>query len=74
MEKKQYIDIKLVKELMEKLHLDNKALAEKMGVTPATVKRLLDGADQNHLGGDVLLNIAKALGIPPHLLVHKDYC
>lgn len=74
MEKKQVIDIQLVKDLMEKLHMDNKQLAEKIGVTPPTVKRLLDGADQTHMGADVLVNVAHALGMPTHLLIHKDHC
>ena len=74
MEKKHYIDILLVKDLMTKLHMDEKRLSELIGVTPPTVRRLLDGADQSHMRGDLIIKIARALDVPPHILIHKDYC
>lgn len=74
MEKKQYIDIEFVKFIMEKTGLDIKTMAQSMGLSPQTVKKYLDGADQSNISADLPIRFAKALDVPVVRLIHRDYC
>lgn len=73
MEKKYYIDMELVKKLMEEKNIDVQTMANSVGLTSKTLKKYLDGADQNHSTVNLLFRLAKALDVPMKHLIHKDY-
>lgn len=73
MEKKHYIDMELVKKLMEEKNIDVQTMANSVGLTPKTLKKYLDGADQRHSTANLLFRLAKALDVPMTHLIHKDY-
>lgn len=73
MEKKHYIDMELVKKLMEEKNIDVQTMATSVGLTPKTLKKYLDGADQSHSTVNLLFRLAKALDVPMAHLIHKDY-
>ena len=73
MEKKHYIDMELVKKLMEEKNIDVQTMANSVGLTSKTLKKYLDGADQNHSTVNLLFQLAKALDVPMAHLIHKDY-
>ena len=73
MEKKHYIDMELVKKLMEEKNIDVQTMANSVGLTPKTLKKYLDRADQRHSTVNLLLRLAKDLGVPMSHLIHKDY-
>lgn len=73
MEKKQYIDVELVKALMKARGIDEKTMATLLGVTPPTVKKFLSGADQKHMLGDMVYKVSSALNVNPELIIYKDY-
>ena len=50
MEKKHYIDMELVKKLMEEKNIDVQTMANSVGLTSKTLKKYLDGADQTKNG------------------------
>lgn len=68
---KQYINIEVVKRLMQEKEIDTKKMAQLMKVTPKTVSRLLSGADQSHLGIMVLFKIARALNVSMTVFMNK---
>lgn len=68
---KQYINTELIKQLMQEKEIDIKKMAALMKVTPHTVKRLLDGADQTHLGIRVIFKIAKALDVSMTVIINN---
>lgn len=72
-EKKEYIDIELVKALMKSKGIDEKAMASLTGVTPQTIKKILSGVDQRNMSGDWPVKIAKALNVPAPVIFHRDY-
>lgn len=71
--KKQYIDIEMVKFLMEQRGLSVKDMAKAMKITPQTVRKYLNGADQSNTGSNMLFKFAKALDVPVASLIHRDY-
>lgn len=73
MEKKYYIDMELVKKLMEEKNIDVQTMATSVGLTPKTLKKYLEGADQSHSTVNLLFRLAKALDVPMAHLIHKDY-
>lgn len=73
MEKKHYIDMELVKKLMEEKNIDVQTMANSVGLTSKTLKKYLDGADQNHSTVNLLFRLAKALDVPMTHLIHTDY-
>ena len=73
MEKEHYIDMELVKKLMEEKNIDVQTMATSVGLTSKTLKKYLDGADQNHSTVNLLFRLAKALNVPMTHLIHKDY-
>lgn len=73
MEKKHYIDMELVKKLMEEKNIDVQTMANSVGLTPKTLKKYLDGADQSYSTVNLLFRLAKALDVPMTRLIHKDY-
>ena len=73
MEKKHYIDMELVKKLMQEKNIDVQTMANSVGLTSKTLKKYLDGADQNHSTVNLLFRLAKALDVPMTHLIHKDY-
>lgn len=68
---KQYINIEVVKQLMRDKEIDIKEMAFLMKVTPYTVRRLLNGADQSHLSIPVIFNIARALDVSMSAFMNK---
>lgn len=58
------IDIEKIKALMRQEGMDAETLAQKAGISPRTVCRLLNGADQRYLSIKIPLNIARVLNIP----------
>lgn len=58
------IDIEKIKALMRQEGMDAETLARKAGISPRTVFRLLNGADQRYLSIKIPLNIARVLNIP----------
>lgn len=73
MEKKHYIDMEFVKQLMEEKSIDIQTLAKAVKLSPKTLKKYLDGADQSNITADLLFHLSKALDVPMHILLHKDY-
>lgn len=63
MEKIHFIDVGKVKRLMAEKGFDDKTMAERMGITPRTLKRFLDGADQRSRGTYRLIQILNALEV-----------
>lgn len=72
MEIKHYVDIEVVKWLMKEKGIDEKKLAELMKVTSPTVKRLLNGANQEHMTILTAFKIARALGTNIPTILKKD--
>ena len=56
-----FIDMETVAFLMKKNHWDVKTVAERVGVTPATFRRWLNGADQRYLSPYLPEKLANAL-------------
>ena len=73
MEKEHYIDMELVKKLMEEKNIDVQTMATSVGLTSKTLEKYLDGADQCHSTVNLLFRLAKALDVPLTHLIHKDY-
>lgn len=73
MEKEHYIDMELVKKLMEEKNIDVQTMATSVGLTSKTLEKYLDGADQCHSTVNLLFRLAKALDVPMTHLIHKDY-
>ena len=73
MEKEHYIDMELVKKLMEEKNIDVQTMATSVGLTSKTLEKYLDGADQCHSTVNLLFRLAKALDVPLTRLIHKDY-
>lgn len=73
MEKKHYINMELVKKLIEEKNIDVQTMATSVGLTPKTLKKYLEGADQSHSTVNLLFRLAKALNVPMTHLIHKDY-
>lgn len=69
---KYYIDMELIKKLMAEQGLDVKTMAERMKLTPRTVKKYLDGADQSRLLTSLLFKFAKALHVDALTLLFDD--
>lgn len=67
--KLQVIDIDLIKAVMEERGMDEKELAKRMGVTPPTVKRLLNGADQRYMSSSVVFRLSMALDMPAQCML-----
>ena len=72
-EKNYFIDVERVKAIMKEKGIDEKAFASLMGFTLPTVKKFLDGADQNNLSWRWLINIRAALKTPINNLLHKEH-
>ena len=73
MEKEHYIDMELVKKLMEEKNIDVQTMATSVGLTSKTLEKYLDEADQCHSTVNLLFRLAKALDVPLTRLIHKDY-
>ena len=73
MEKEHYIDMELVKKLMEEKNIDVQTMATSVGLTSKTLEKYLDGADQSYSTVNLLFRLAKALDVPMTHLIHKDY-
>ena len=72
MEKKQYINVETVKSLMAEKGIDEKTMANLMGLTPPTIRKFLNGADQKHYTAFFLYKLAKALGVLTADILYKD--
>jgi len=73
MGKKFFIDIQKIKQAMLKKGIDEKAMAERMGVTLRTLKRFFDCTDQQNMGLRRLVQLKNALGIPVQELLCDDW-
>ena len=73
MAKEIFLDMEFIKFLMEQKGLSVKDLSQKMKLTPATIRRYLNGADQTNMSTIMLFRFAKALDISVIQLLQSEH-
>ena len=61
MEKKHYIDMELVKKLMEEKNIDVQTMANSVGLTPKTLKKIFRRSRPKLFNGKLAFSIGKSL-------------
>ncbi len=69
----QFVDMETVKKIMAEKGISVKALAAKTRKSPATVRKYLNGADQNNVRITFMEDFAKALNVPEKTLYSQYF-
>ena len=69
----QFLDMETVKKIMAEKEISVKALAAKMGKSPATVRKYLNGADQNNVRITFMEDFANGLGVPKETVYAREF-
>ena len=67
------INTNFVKHLMQKNNIDEKILAQKIGCTPQTIKKHLNGRS-SRISIEMVMKIANIFKIPVYLPFVQDLC
>ncbi len=70
--KKLMVDIDVVKRLMEEKRLEINQMAERMKVSPQTVRRFFNTDNRMNYSVEILFKIARALEVSIPTIIHED--